>query len=167
MLTALPKTPLHARLARDGRLDPGDDWPTGTNVVPLRMTRESLRDGYVALMRRLYDRTAYFDRFEDLYVRHGLAVGGRRASWLQRHPWRRRAAHLRTLARAAYVFARLMTGVESAALRREYRSRALGLLRRRPEPDLLLAYALKCAVHAHVDALTRGMINGSRVVNTM
>ena len=34
MLYAIPKTPLHARLAAEGRLDPDDDSPFGTNVDP-------------------------------------------------------------------------------------------------------------------------------------
>src|SRR5581483_12451535 len=49
MLTAIPKTPLHARLAAEGRLDPEDVPAFGTNVIPLHMSRDELRDGYVRL----------------------------------------------------------------------------------------------------------------------
>ena len=38
MLTAIPKTPLHARLADEGRLDLADEPEFGTNVIPLGMT---------------------------------------------------------------------------------------------------------------------------------
>src|SRR5437660_7298501 len=67
MLSAIPKTPLHARLAREGRLDPADETEFGTNVIPLRMTRGELRDGYVRLMHELYEPEAYFGRLEDLF----------------------------------------------------------------------------------------------------
>ena len=50
MLYAIPKTPLHARLAAEGRLDEEDLPRYGTNVVPARMSRQALRDGYVDLM---------------------------------------------------------------------------------------------------------------------
>ena len=68
MLHAIPKTPLHARLAAEGRLDPADEPEFGTNVIPLQMSREELRDGYVQVMSDLYEPDAYFDRLEDLYI---------------------------------------------------------------------------------------------------
>jgi len=40
MLSAIPKTPLYNRLAAEGRLDLEDESEFGTNVIPLRMTRE-------------------------------------------------------------------------------------------------------------------------------
>ena len=39
MLSAIPKTPLHDRLAAEGRLDRSDVSEFGTNVVPLQMSR--------------------------------------------------------------------------------------------------------------------------------
>src|SRR4051812_21673074 len=54
MLTAIPKTPLHARLEREGRLDRSDPPRCGTNVIPLNITHEELRDGYVREMSDLY-----------------------------------------------------------------------------------------------------------------
>src|SRR3954452_5778463 len=59
MLSAIPKTPLHARLAGEGRLDPCDTPEFGTNVIPLRMSREELRDGYIRVLTELYDPEAY------------------------------------------------------------------------------------------------------------
>jgi len=54
LLTALPRTPLHARLKREGRLIEdaahGDNTRAQTNVVPLSMTSAQLAAGY----RRLY-----------------------------------------------------------------------------------------------------------------
>src|SRR5207237_7195788 len=69
MLSAIPKTPLHARLAKEGRLDPSDEPEFGTNVIPLRLGREELRDGYLQVMNDLYAPEAYFERLEDLYLK--------------------------------------------------------------------------------------------------
>jgi len=57
MLNALPRTPLHARLERAGRLREhaleGDNTKLATNIVPLNMSYEALVDGYRRLYRRL------------------------------------------------------------------------------------------------------------------
>src|SRR3954469_15171482 len=42
MLSAIPKTPLHARLAREGRLDASHRPDHGTNVIPLGLGRDQL-----------------------------------------------------------------------------------------------------------------------------
>src|SRR3954467_3173057 len=54
MLFAIAKTPLHARLAAEGRLDPSDQPEFGTNVIPLKLGREELRDGWFDVLNRLY-----------------------------------------------------------------------------------------------------------------
>ncbi len=57
LLTALPKTPLHERLHREGRLlgeaDASDNTQLATNVIPKRMAYEEMVTGYQALYRRL------------------------------------------------------------------------------------------------------------------
>jgi general stress protein YciG len=60
--------PLSARLAREGRLDPDDPAGHGTNVVPLRMGREELKDGYRRLMAETYASAAYLARLDSLYL---------------------------------------------------------------------------------------------------
>ena len=79
MLSAIPKTPLHDRLAAEGRLDRADTCEYGTNVIPLLMTREELRDGYIRVMNELYDPEAYFERAEcpvpRAVVRLGITSG--------------------------------------------------------------------------------------------
>src|SRR5712692_3457556 len=65
MLYAIPKTPLHARLAAEGRLDPQDDSEFGTNAIPLQMSREELRDGYIKVISDLYEPEAFFGRLEE------------------------------------------------------------------------------------------------------
>lgn len=57
LLTALPKTPLHERLRKEGRLlgeaDASDNTQLATNVVPKRMGYEEMVTGYQKLYRRL------------------------------------------------------------------------------------------------------------------
>ena len=160
MLTALPKTPLHQRLALEGRLDPADQSPFGTNVIPLRLGRDELHSGYIALMRALYAPGAYFDRFEALFVEGGLRFNQTRRRYWSAHPWSGALAGVRALVQAMAILARLQWHVEEATLRREYRRRLIALLRVRREPEVLLVYALKCAIHAHVYELTRAMARG-------
>ncbi len=56
LLTALPKTPLYARLQAEGRLrdlDSSDNTKAATNVTPKRMSYHELVDGYQRMVRRL------------------------------------------------------------------------------------------------------------------
>jgi radical SAM superfamily enzyme YgiQ (UPF0313 family) len=57
LLTALPKTPLHERLRKEGRLlgeaDASDNTQLATNVVPKRMGYEEMIASYQRLYRRL------------------------------------------------------------------------------------------------------------------
>ncbi|HKB04481.1 MAG TPA: B12-binding domain-containing radical SAM protein, partial [Gemmataceae bacterium] len=64
MLQAIPKTPLYARLQREGRLIPDDP---NCNFVPRRMSREELRAGYWGLLKRLYSPEAFLDRYFQVY----------------------------------------------------------------------------------------------------
>jgi radical SAM superfamily enzyme YgiQ (UPF0313 family) len=157
MLAAIPKTPLHARLAEEGRLDPADVPEYGTNVVPLRMSREELRDGYVRVFRELYEPDAFFGRLDELYLRRRVPhVSGLRR-YLRRHPWRMVEIFAGDLAQAVGLFIRLMTRVPEAALRREYRKRLLHMLRERPDPQLFFLYTIKCAMHYHHYTMARRM----------
>jgi radical SAM superfamily enzyme YgiQ (UPF0313 family) len=66
LLTALPRTPLHERLRREGRLiehaEGTDNTKIGTNIVPKRMRYDEMMDGYVTLYRRLLSDRAIADR---------------------------------------------------------------------------------------------------------
>ena len=56
MLTALPRTPLYARLAAEGRLvgeNTSDNTRLSTNVMPKQMTMDEMRAGYQELYARL------------------------------------------------------------------------------------------------------------------
>ncbi len=166
ILHAIPKTPLHARLAAEGRLDPADVPAYGTNVVPLRLTPRELRDGYVRLLDELYEPAAYFDRVDDLYLRPWYAPARARARYWRRHPWQRLKAQARFLLRSAGLFTRLMRRVPDAALRREYRRRIWGVWRARRDPGLLQIYVIKCAIHFHHHTMARQMAEGRGPVRT-
>ena len=87
MLSAIPKTPLYDRLEAEGRLDnaAADDPEIATNVIPLSMTRETLRDGWLDLMDRLYEADNFLDRFDDLFIEGRSRLPRARMSWLRRH----------------------------------------------------------------------------------
>ena len=149
MLAAIPKTPLHARLAEEGRLDTADDPEFGTNVIPLRMTREELREGYLRVMLDLYEPEAYFERLEDLYLKERMPFGAAVVRYARRRPWTWLRIQGKNLAIATVLFARLMRNVPEAALRREYRKRLWRLLKSRPDLNLVILYLFKCVMHYH------------------
>jgi radical SAM superfamily enzyme YgiQ (UPF0313 family) len=69
LLTALPKTPLHARLQREGRLlpeaDHTDNTRVGTNVIPKNMSYQDMVRGYLGLYRRLLTDRAIGERIRN------------------------------------------------------------------------------------------------------
>jgi radical SAM superfamily enzyme YgiQ (UPF0313 family) len=153
LLYAIPKTPLFARLASEGRLDRSDEPAYGTNVIPLTMSREELFAGAMGVMRDLYHPTAYFDRVDALLLDERLAFDQGRMRYLQRHRWQRLKMNGLWLAQALAVFLSLMWRVPDTALRREYRRRMWQVARRRCEPIVLRDYAIKCAMHYHLHVM--------------
>lgn len=72
LLIALPKTPLHARLTKEGRLKTLPDdahhlWDNliSTNIVPTQMTSEALSAGFRDLLRRISDDASIARRIEN------------------------------------------------------------------------------------------------------
>jgi len=59
MVYAIPSTPLHARLKKEGRLDPSDEPAFGTNVIPAQLDRAVLRNGYLQLLTELHEPNAF------------------------------------------------------------------------------------------------------------
>jgi radical SAM superfamily enzyme YgiQ (UPF0313 family) len=168
MLTAIPKTPLHKRLAAEGRLDPADRREYGTNVIPLKMNRQQLQDGYIYLMTELYEPKSYFDRLDELFLTERLRLGNRnlRQYW-NTHPWYNFKASMKDAGRALGLFARLMFKVREPHLRREYRARVWRIARIRREPGVLLYYVIKCAIHYHLYKLAEGCRSGTlKQINT-
>jgi hypothetical protein len=85
-LHAIPTTPLYARLRDASRLNgPEDTDRFGTNVIPLRLSREELRDGFIDAMERTYTTDAYFARLDGLFIEEGFDVVLYRLSYLCHH----------------------------------------------------------------------------------
>ena len=58
------------------------------------------------------------------------------------------------------LYRRLMSEVPEALLRREYRKRVLRMLWKRPDPNLIAYYLVKCAMHYHQHTMTEQMASG-------
>ena len=73
LLTAIPKTPLHARLKKEGRLIPDadiqDNCKLATNVMPKQMTYDEIIVGYRKLHHRLVKHRNIADRIKNK-IRH-------------------------------------------------------------------------------------------------
>ncbi len=84
LLHAIPTRPLYDRLKQAGRLNDDDSSDRyGTNVVPLRMSREKLRDGFVAVMREIYTADAYFGRLDAPFIDGRFQIRGPWAALLE------------------------------------------------------------------------------------
>jgi radical SAM superfamily enzyme YgiQ (UPF0313 family) len=167
MLTAIPKTPLHDRLLAEDRLDLDDPPAYGTNVVPSRMTRETLRDGYIDTMRRLSEAEAYFGRVDSLYHDLGFQFNKAQRAFWRRHPVHWFSSQCKTLMRSAVLYRRLLKRVDEPELRDEYRRRVAKIWRRRREPAALFIYLIKCAMHYHYHTIVRDMAHADQpVINT-
>jgi radical SAM superfamily enzyme YgiQ (UPF0313 family) len=160
-LVAIPRTPLYSRLEREGRLDNsgeiGDFGTISTNVIPRRISREALRDGYLELMRELYAPAAYFARMDALYLDDRLLPALGRRRYLRHHPWRWLRSRAWAAVETLFVFVQLMRLVPDKHLRRQYQARLWRVLKRRPHITLLRLYCVKCALHFHADRLVSEM----------
>jgi radical SAM superfamily enzyme YgiQ (UPF0313 family) len=149
MLTAIPKTPLYDRLQTEGRLDLDDDSGFGTNVIPMNMTREELREGYLQLMCDVYDPDAFFDGLEELYLRDKFHSGLARDEYWRRHWWTGLKGLAWHVGAAAFLYWRICYRTPNARLRGEYRRRIARLLKARRDPVAIFVYLLKCLAHYH------------------
>ena len=166
MLAAIPKTPLYTRLSQEGRLDPADPSEFGTNVIPLRLSREALRDGYIAVLHDLYQADAYFDRLDALFLHGGVGLERTRMEYLRSKPRRRLEVNARWLIEGLAIIVRLMRVVPQKELRRTYRQRVWNVVKRRRSPILLQIYAIKCAMHYHAHVMVSELRSGERMINS-
>ena len=162
VLFAIPQTPLYRRLAAEGRLRDSflmSNWgaAAATNVVPLRLSLEALRDGYLQLLRDLYTPDAFFARMDAMCLGTKWLPAPGRTKYLRLHPLRRLKLRAWAGVQAAYIFVQLMRCVPDAELRRQYRRRLWKVLLRRPNPRLLRIYCMACAAHYHYDRLIAQM----------
>jgi Domain of unknown function (DUF4070) len=162
VLVAIPRTPLFARLLSEGRLDNGgemaDFGTISTNVLPKRISRRALCDGYLELMQELYTTDSYFGRLDAMYLYGEPTSPSGRTRYLRRHPWLRLKSVMWSAVEVTAVFALLMRGIPCAELRRDYRRRLWNVVRQRPQIGLLRVYVIKCALHFHFDRLITQMV---------
>jgi radical SAM superfamily enzyme YgiQ (UPF0313 family) len=166
MLAAIPKTPLYTRLEKEGRLDHADPPAYGTNVIPLNLSRETLRDGYLSVLSDLHQPAAYFDRLDALYLDARIQPERTRLRHLRRHPVRLVTLNVMWALEAVGIFLRLMRRVPEADLRNIYRQRLWKLLLHRRSPVVLQIYAIKCAMHYHAHLMVQQMRTGGDIVNS-
>ena len=159
MLHAIPTTPLYKRLKEAGRLNGEEDADRyGTNVVPLGMSSEELRDGFIQVMQECYGADAYFQRLDSQFfdqnfkfTLHELPYW---TNW--RLAWAKRA--FLNYVRFSVVATRLLAMVKEGPLRARYRKQLSQVLRARwREPHILFIYALKIATHYHYAEVTRSI----------
>lgn len=158
MLTAIPKTPLFDRLAKEGRLDLEDTSEFGTNVIPAKMSREALRDGYMKTLQELTEPKAFFDRVDSLYLDREFKFDKARQAYWKKHPGKWAAYQAKSLVRCGVLYRRLMKKVVEPELRREYRRRLSNLIHNRKETAALFVYILKCAIHYHYHHLASTLV---------
>ena len=157
MLSAIPKTPLHERLAAEGRLDRADTNEFGTNVVPLLISRGDLLEGYIRVLNELYDTEAYFDRTDSLWLKPSFDIGVNKKQALADHARGRIRQEAFFLAKSVGLFIRLMTRVPDRQLRREYRQRLWRFLKVHRRPGLVLNYLFHMTMHYHAQYLAKRM----------
>jgi radical SAM superfamily enzyme YgiQ (UPF0313 family) len=159
LLHAIPTTPLFKRLKEAGRLNNEQDHDRyGTNVIPLGMTSEELRDGFIETMQSCYELDAYFERldaqFFDQDFRFTLHQLPYWSKW--RVAWAKRC--LLNYVRFGVVSSRLLSLVKDIRLRNRYRQQLNRIVKARwREPHILFIYALKVATHYHYAELVRAI----------
>ena len=155
LLHAIPTTPLFDRLKKAGRLNDSDDSALfGTNVVPLGMKREELRQGFIEVMRQLYSPDGYFGRIDALFLRDRFAFSVHQLAYWRSHrlAWAKRVVG--NYVKFLVVATRLLGTVNDPALAARYRKQIWNVLRARPlEPHILFIYTIKIAMHFHYASL--------------
>jgi hypothetical protein len=167
MLSAIPKTPLYDRLASEGRLDLADRPEFGTNVIPLQLEREELLEGYLRVLRELYDPQSFFARTDALFLNPAFEIGitSKRRWWRISLRWLR--SEFQSAIEGLGLFARLVSSGPDRALRREYRKRLWAFLKVHRRPGLFLAYVFHLVIHYHISKLTKDMCTReSQLVNS-
>jgi radical SAM superfamily enzyme YgiQ (UPF0313 family) len=157
MLWAIQKTPLYDRLLEEGRLDLSDAPEFGTNVIPLRMTREELRDGYLRVLTAQYDPDTYFERTEALFLNSNFEIGSMRSEYWRKHPFRKLKFEGVRLVRTIGLYFRLLNAIPEKHLRQEYKRRFWRFLKVKRRPGLAFFYLFHIAMHYHAYSMSRNM----------
>jgi hypothetical protein len=127
----------------------------------LHMSRQELRDGYVKVMRDVYEPEAYFERLDELFIKKRIPFNEGVIRYWRRHRWQGLKTQARNSVIAGVLFWRLLHGVRDARLRREYWRRVRRFALARPDPNLIIFYLFKCFLHYHQYTMARQMALGN------
>ena len=159
MLHAIPTTPLYDRLKQAGRLhDEEVSEIYGTNVDPLGMSPQQLRDGFIRVMQACYEADAYFQRLDAQFIDENFKFTLHQLPYWQSHKWAWAKRCFWNYARFAVIASRLTSQLSDDALRSRYRRQLWRVFRARwREPHILFTYVIKVASHYHYAELARAM----------
>jgi radical SAM superfamily enzyme YgiQ (UPF0313 family) len=157
MLSAIPKTPLYDRLLEEGRLDLSDTPEGGTNIIPLLMSGEELRDGYLHVLTEQYDPELYFQRTEALFLNPEFDIGCTRSKYWREHPVRKLKLEARYFVRTVALYFRLFSAIPEKHLRDEYKKRFWRFLKVKRRPGLAHFYLFHIAMHYHAYTMAQNM----------
>ena len=160
-LTAVPTTPLHKRLAAEGRLDLSDTPAFGTNVIPAQMTREQLWDGYVYVMSQIYEPATFMERVDALYDSFGGAFQKARSAHLRANSLYALLWRARIVVEASVLTARLLYNVSDQGLRRLYLQRIMKMIRERRPLPMIHDFIAHCVMHYHAWRLAADLRAGA------
>jgi radical SAM superfamily enzyme YgiQ (UPF0313 family) len=162
MLYAIRTTPLYDRLQAAGRLNDDEAREKyGTNVIPLGMSREQLRDGFIRVMQASYSADHYFQSLDAQFIDENFKFTVHGLPYWKSHRWAWVKRCFFNYLKFAFVAARLLR-LKDATLGVRYRQQILRILRARwREPHILFIYALKVAFHYHFTSITRALANVS------
>ena len=159
MLHAIPTTPLYDRLKQAGRLHDEDASEIyGTNVDPLGMSPQQLRDGFIQVMQACYEAAAYFQRLDAQFIDENFKFTLHQLPYWQSHKWAWAKRCFWNYVKFAVMASRLTSRLSDDALRSRYRRQLWRVFRARwREPHILFTYAIKVASHYHYAELARAM----------
>jgi radical SAM superfamily enzyme YgiQ (UPF0313 family) len=168
MLYAIQTTPLYDRLHAAGRLNDDEAREKyGTNVVPLGMSREELRDGFIRVMQACYSADHYFQRLDAQFIEENFKFTLHQLPYWKSHRWAWVRRCFFNYVKFAVVASRLRR-LEDDALRSRYRQQLLRILRARwREPHILFIYSLKVTFHYHFAAIARALQRVSETGSAM
>jgi radical SAM superfamily enzyme YgiQ (UPF0313 family) len=157
MLYAIPTTPLFDRLRQEDRLNDDEAREKyGTNVIPLGMSREELRDGFIRVMQTCYSADHYFQRLDAQFLDENFKFTLHQLPYWNSHRWAWLKRCFFNYVKFAFVASRLLRLEDT--LRSRYRRQLLGVLRARwREPHILFIYSLKVSFHYHFAADARAL----------
>jgi radical SAM superfamily enzyme YgiQ (UPF0313 family) len=158
LLYAIQTTPLYDRLLAAGRLNDDEAREKyGTNVIPLGMSREELRDGFIRVMQACYSADHYFQCLDAQFIDEKFKFTLHELPYWKSHRWAWVKRCFFNYVKFAAVASRLLR-LEDAELRSRYRQQLLLVLRARwREPHILFIYALKVTFHYHFAAIASAL----------